>query len=297
MKTLFYTCCHGKTYLRMLQLWAGSLRPHVPEAATLLVLTDQAIDGDRIGAEIFHSRIFPHLPPYYEKPGILGYPHLADYHVVVFFDVDIITINNLAPLAEECLAHGGPLLNASRFDMNWEYNGALLTPEEHRLVEQEGIRGINAGAFALPADCVYSFITRWRAGIDNYHNRKDVEPPRAFDQPFVNAMVLRGEVPGFRFFPAGWLTDNLVHPGWHQVRAIRSGHLKLVHFPGNGGENKLLHMQNAVRMQQHLKSWRGSLPAAGPVYASRFFIGRFLRAVRRVRRFAGRMIRVRRISD
>jgi hypothetical protein len=263
MKPLVYTLCYGHSYLPVFATWLRALRDVGEYEGEVVVLTDLPayhFAAARVGRLHCHqTKRWLALSVYYEKTSILELEDLDDYDAVLYLDADVVTVNPIAACFEACLASEGPLLNRSRHDMAWEFNAGLLDEAERERVRRDGISGINAGVFAATRGSLRPLVERWRVAIREHHARSN-PIPRGGDQPFLNRMVLRGEVPGFQFLPEGWLRDWLPHVGWRTIRDIRSGQLKLVHLPGpEAPDRKAETMRRLARRARHASAWYGYL--------------------------------------
>jgi glycosyltransferase involved in cell wall biosynthesis len=106
---------------------------------------------------------------------------VAAYNRVLYVDCDVLAIRDVAPLLDG--------LDCFRYSREFQpmsapmYNACLSDAE---LAEARWRRGINSGVFAAPGSQLGECLDRWKELLDAH--------PRghAYDQPALNALVLRG---------------------------------------------------------------------------------------------------------
>jgi len=106
---------------------------------------------------------------------------VAAYDRVLYVDCDVLAIRDVAPLLDG--------LDCFRYSREFQpmsapmYNACLSDAE---LADARWRRGINSGVFAAPGSHLGECLDRWKALLDGH--------PRghAYDQPALNALVLRG---------------------------------------------------------------------------------------------------------
>ncbi|HXJ78970.1 MAG TPA: glycosyltransferase [Candidatus Methylomirabilis sp.] len=181
-------------YLEAVRMCATSFRRWGRYSGELAVVTDrpEAIPAD-VRAEVrvvpvderqmredTHGRE-PHESYLLGRLRVHRFLDLTVYDRVMYADCDVLAIRDVMPLLDG--------LDCFRYSREFQpmsapmYNGCLTDAE---LEEARWRRGINSGVFAAPGAYLGECLERWMALLDT-------RPlARGYDQPALNALVLRG---------------------------------------------------------------------------------------------------------
>ncbi len=230
---LVYLLATGRArYFWAARLAIDSVRRFGGFSGPIMVVSDRPWRAPH-GAEV---RVLPAARlrlPYIPKSAIRDVTPLEDWATVTFLDADVLVRAPLAPWIER--AREGRMVAAddmgNRVGEGW--CEACLTPDERR--DAADAPGINAGFFSARGDRLGAFFDAWQAVVER--NR----PPggTGYDQPALNAAVVRGLVPAEVHRGAMWF------PRWHpqlgtgaaREAAARASfvHFNGVCFPGQLG--------------------------------------------------------------
>ncbi|MCP1726203.1 hypothetical protein J2T60_000168 [Natronospira proteinivora] len=130
------------------------------------------------------------------------YVDLAGYRHVMFFDADLVSRGPVLERVAEPLAEGALICTD---DIEQTVDQGLCCrclSEEELKIHGGSSLGVNSGFFAARGELIQDYLSTWEALVDACSDR----PGPGFDQPGLNAAMLRAELPvcvvrGLMWFP------------------------------------------------------------------------------------------------
>lgn len=204
----------------------------------IVLLSDRDIDTEQ-DCQVIRVRDPALLAePKLIKLHLADFLHPADFRRVLFLDADVAV---RAPFADKVagLISGGALVCTDDSGQTVDRGlCARLLDTDERVLHAGRSLGVNSGFFVGAGAHMSEWLAEWKALLDaNRHRRGD-----GFDQPVLNAAMLRG------LLPVCVIRGMMWFPRLDPDRLTCGTHAPLVHFNGAGRKwRRAWQMQRFVR--------------------------------------------------
>lgn len=165
------------------------------------------------------------------------------YQRVLFLDSDILIQQDVNPLLEQC--RDGLFVCTDDLHKPLREGGCwrALSEEEVR-VHGERL-GVNGGFFVAEGAVIDHYLSAWQSGMETFQHR----PGPGFDQPALNACIVRGLIPARIVENIMWFPHEDPH------NRIAPAQAPLIHYHGIGR-----HLGRYWRMRSHWLRLRNTNP-------------------------------------
>jgi len=223
-KLIYFTLGSNKEYVKLANLCVESLYKNNYDGDFLFITNFK---------EIILELIFFKKDPFFlnvdetdlllsssNKLKIYNFNHIDNYDKIIYSDVDILWLSNPNKIFNQIIEDKFYVSNENGLMSDEYWGGRILNENEKKIINENNIRGINAGIFGFNKNMIYHL-----KNVEEFLNQNNNLINVCLEQPFINVYLFRNNLYN------NTLNECVSHNGYN----VDSYEGTVLHFAGGPG--------------------------------------------------------------